>query len=172
MRHVFSLYLILIVQIKIINKLKNMKNFIIAFLLMVFAFPAFSQINVSQESINAFSFKLFDQIYVKKENCFFSPYSIYGALSMVYTGAKDVTRTDFEKTLEIKNGDAFINDFKSITSDILLDREIEFLSSNSIWLKKEIKLEKDYSKSVEENFQAKSKNVEFQRENGREKGTT
>jgi len=146
-----------------------MKNLILIFTMQAFATVCFSQKNATQESINTFSFKLFEQINVKSENCFFSPYSVFGALSMTYAGAKDQTKLDIEKTLEIKNSDSIHSEFKTLTNNISLNREVQFLSSNSIWLQKNFKLEKAYSKLVEDNYLAKSKNVDFASENDREK---
>ncbi|MFN8256674.1 MAG: serpin family protein [Bacteroidales bacterium] len=146
-----------------------MKKKLILFLLIVHCGSMISQVNMAQESINSFSFKLFNQLYSKNENCFFSPYSAFGALSMVYTGAKGETKRDIEKALEIKNGEDFLTGYKSLSGNIQLDRETRLLSSNSIWLQKSLKLEKEYSKLVDENFQAKCKNVDFTNPQDREK---
>ncbi len=146
-----------------------MKNLVIILILLSFATVSFSQKNAVQESINNFSFKLFDQLYVKSENCFFSPFSVFGALSMTYAGAKEKTKLDIEKTLEIRDSSVVHSDFKSLTNNIMLNREVQFLSSNSIWLQKNFKLDKDYSKQIEENYMAKSKNVDFAKEDEREK---
>ncbi len=146
-----------------------MKNLILIFIMLAFVNVCFSQKNEARESINTFSFKLFEQINVKSDNCFFSPYSVFGALSMTYAGAKEQTKLDIEKTLGIKNGDSIHSQFKTLTNSIGLNREVQFLSSNSIWLQKNFKLEKSYSKQVEENYLAKSKNIDFENENDREK---
>jgi serpin B len=129
----------------------------------------YSQINSAKESINSFSFKLFKEINSKNENCFFSPYSVFGALSMTMYGAKDNTRQEIEKVLEIKETENVYSDFKNLTANISLNREFQFLSSNSIWLQNKLKIEKEYSKKIEENYQAKSKSVDFTNENNREK---
>jgi serpin B len=146
-----------------------MKNLITIFFLLAFVTTSVSQRNETKESINSFSFKLFEQVYLKSDNCFFSPYSIFGALSMTYAGAKENTRLEMGKALEISNKDAVHSEFKALNSNIMLNREVQFLSSNSIWLQKNFKLDKTFSNQVEENYQAKSKNVDFANENDREK---
>jgi len=147
-----------------------MKKFINICLILSIATVSFSQKNAEQESINKFSFKIFEQLYIKGDNCFFSPYSIFGALSMTYAGAADNTKTDMEKTLGITDNTIVHSGFKEITNSIMQNKEIQFLSSNSLWLQKNFKLEKEYTKLVEENYLAKCKNVDFKDETDREKG--
>jgi serpin B len=119
--------------------------------------------------MNIFSFKLYEQLFNKTENCFFSPFSVYGALSMTYAGAKEGTKLEMEKVLEINDENIHHSELKSLTNSIALNRELQFLSSNSLWLQKNFKLDKDYSRQIEENYLAKSKNVDFANGNDREK---
>jgi serpin B len=123
----------------------------------------------SIESINAFSFKILEQINNKTGNCFFSPYSVYGALSMTYAGAKESTKLELEKVLELSRENNIPQDFFELTNAIGFEREFTFLSSNSLWLQKSLKPEKEYLKLVQEKFNAKIDNVNFAEEKDREK---
>jgi serpin B len=150
-------------------KMLKMKNLLILSCILYFQIVGFSQKNATQESMNIFSFKLYEQLFNKTENCFFSPFSVYSALSMTYAGAKEATKLEMEKVLEINDDNTVHSDIKSLTNSIGLNRELQFLSSNSLWLQKNFKLDKEYSKQIEENYSAKSKNVDFANGNDREK---
>jgi len=146
-----------------------MKKIISVAFMMFIIITSYSQKNSTKESINSFSFKLFDQVYTKNENCFFSPFSIYSALSMTYAGAKNNTKDEMERVLEISNSDNHHSSLKGLTASTGLNREFVFLSSNSIWLEQRMKMEREYTKEVEENYQAKCKSVDFTSESDREK---
>jgi serpin B len=121
------------------------------------------------ESINRFSFKIQEQVHNDKENCIYSPFSIFGALSMTYAGARENTKLEMEKALEINDKAEVHHDFLELSSSLGFEREISFLSSNSLWLQKSLKPEKDYVKLIEEMYKAKVENVNFSNETDREK---
>jgi serpin B len=144
------------------------KAIIIVFILAGFGLNA--QKNHTIESMNAFSFKLLDQLQNNTDNCFFSPFSIYGALSMTYAGAKEQTRLDLEKVLEFSEKDSIIQNFHDLSNSLEMERELSFLSSNSLWSQKNLKIEKSYIKLVQQQYNAKVENVNFAEEKDREKG--
>jgi serpin B len=128
-----------------------------------------AQKNNTIESMNFFSFKLLEQLHNNADNCFFSPFSIYGALSMTYAGAKENTRQGFEKCLGFSEKDSIIQNFRLLSNSLETEREISFLSSNSLWSQKNLKIEKQYSKLVQQYYNAKAENVNFAEEKDREK---
>ena len=55
-----------------------------------------------KNGVNNFAFDLYDAL-PKDSNCFYSPYSISSALSMLDQGAGGETKTELESTLGIKD---------------------------------------------------------------------
>jgi len=128
-----------------------------------------AQKNSSIESINRFSFKILKQIQNQKNNCFYSPLSIYEALSMAYAGARENTKLEMEKVMGINDTENFHQNFLELTNSLGLEREFTLLISNSLWLQKSLKPEKEYIRLVEGNYKAKVEDVNFASENDREK---
>ena len=59
-----------------------------------------------KDGINDFSFRLYDAL-PKNENCFYSPYSLCSALSMLNLGADGETGKELESTLGIADVDVW-----------------------------------------------------------------
>jgi serpin B len=137
-----------------------MKNLLLA-LLSLLSINLLAQKNMSTQSINAFSFKLFELVNDEQKNCFFSPYSVFGALSLTSVGAKKETQLEMLKALEIEEAKNAPEQFKNLTDEFKSNREIELLTANSIWLHKTLKLKKSFSKLSNEYYDAKCKNVDF-----------
>ncbi len=51
------------------------------------------------KNINDFSFALYHELKVKRDNLFFSPYSISTALAMTYTGVRGQTKKEMAEVL-------------------------------------------------------------------------
>ncbi len=144
-----------------------MKNLLLA-LLILLSINSLAQKNMPTQSINAFSFKLFELVNDEQKNCFFSPYSVFGALSLTSAGAKKETLLEMQKALEIEEGKNAPEQFKNLTDEFKSDREIELLTANSIWLHKTLKLKKSFSKLSHDYYDAKCKNVDFEDDAKRE----
>ena len=142
---------------------------IIIIIAFAFATLPINAQNPNIESINRFSFKILEQLHQENENCFYSPYSIFGALSMTYAGAGENTKLEMQQVLEIKGNENPHQNFKQLTEAFSLEREISFLSSNSLWVQKNIKIEKKYTELLYKFYAAKIENVNFVQENDREK---
>jgi serpin B len=140
-------------------------------IIIVFAFTtlAIKAQNPNIESINRFSFKILEQVNKGNENCFYSPFSIFGALSMTYAGAGENTKLEMEQVLELTSKENIHQSFKQLTDAFALEREISFLSSNSFWVQKNIKIEKKYTELLHKFYAAKIENVNFVQDNDREK---
>ncbi len=142
--------------------------FIIGILVMNLSF-AKAQENLTTESINKLSFRLFEQFDSKKENTFYSPLSIYSAVSMIYAGSEDSTKIEIAQFLGLPKENNIHQELKKIVDASAIERELTLLNSNSIWLQKKIKVEKDYLTLLEQYYSAKVSNVNFKDEKDREK---
>jgi len=87
------------------------------------------------ESSTYFAFKIFSQLKTLEENLFFSPFSIFSALAMVYVGARNVTETQLADILEFNmDQDILHPSLKELMTDLLKNREIELDIANSLWV--------------------------------------
>lgn len=129
----------------------------------------FAQTGNTPKSINKFSFKLFEQVYNKNNNCFLSPYSVFGALSLTQAGALGPTRDEMNKALEIVDDKDTPENFRKLVNDLNSNKDIELLTSNSVWISKQLKLKKSFAKLSKEYYEAKSESVDFANDKNREK---
>lgn len=122
--------------------------------------PLKAQTNDSSNSLNNYSFDLYRNIKVEKENLFLSPFSSYYALLMAYEGSKNKTKHEFEKVLYLKNNTSSnINWLHSIATKS--DSCMELNVSNAIWLDKSYPAEEYYQKAITEKYSADFKQTQF-----------
>lgn len=110
-----------------------------------------AQNNENSNSLNRYSFDLYRETKVEKENLFLSPLSTYHALFVAYKGSKNKTKQEFEKVLYLKSSASLINDYLyniASTSDSCSG----FKVSNVIWVDKSLQIEEGYRKSVASNY--------------------
>jgi len=127
----------------------------------------FSQKTKLINDINHFSFKIYDKIDKESDNVIFSGYSISNALSVIYAGAKDKTAVEFETVLQNKNKQDIHKYYKMLNDDLALNKELELLTANAIWLQKSYKYEKKYENLIVENYKAEINKANFSNHNGR-----
>jgi len=119
-----------------------------------------------QEVVNAnnkFAFELYSQL-AKNEtgNIFYSPYSIFSALSMTYEGAKGQTAEEMKNVLHLPESSILRPNFARIYNNINTRRDsYELRTGNALWLQKDYPFIKDYKKVVEEYYGGKAANVDF-----------
>lgn len=119
-----------------------------------------AQTNDYSNSLNSYSFDLYRETKVGKENLFLSPLSTYYALLVAYEGSKSNTKQEFEKVLYLKNSSSLNNDYLySIAnkSDSCTGLKV----FNAIWLDKRLKVEEGYRKSVSDKYFSDFKLTEF-----------
>ncbi|MDF1551068.1 MAG: serpin family protein, partial [Bacteroidales bacterium] len=145
-----------------------MKKLPFSILFLLVSIFSFSQKNSASNSINSFSFKVFEQVYSANENCFYSPYSIFGALSLTYEGAENKTKLEMAKVLEINSGDKTSEDFLKVNNSLRSSKDFKLLTANSIWLQNSFKLKKSYKKISSDYYDATTENVDFIDETSRE----
>lgn len=106
-----------------------------------------AQNNDNSNSLNRYSFDLYRETKVEKENLFLSPLSTYYALLVAYEGSKNATKQEFEKVLYLKSSSSLKNDYLyNIASKS--DSCSGFKVSNAIWVNKSLQIEGEYRKSV------------------------
>lgn len=117
------------------------------------------------QSINDFSFHLYQQMSKDSGNIFFSPYSVYTALGMTYAGASETTKAEFEKVLSISAPNTFSKDLKGINDSLLRDEKSRktpedyvFSTGNALWINPTFPVEKKYVDMVKEQFDATASN--------------
>ena len=119
-----------------------------------------AQTNDYSNSLNSFSFDLYRETKVEKENIFLSPLSTYCALLVAYEGSKNKTKQEFEKVLYINNSGYLKNDYLlNIASKS--DRYSGLKVFNAIWLDKNLQIESRYIKSVTNKYFSDFKQTEF-----------
>jgi serpin B len=146
-----------------------MKKLLLSVLICLLSINLLAQKNTSSQSINSFSFKLFELVNDEQKNCFFSPYSVFGALSMTAAGAKKATQLEMQNALEIEKEINAPEQFKNLSDGFKSDRNIKLLTANSIWLHKSLKIKKSFAKLTSNYYDAKCENVDFEDAAKREK---
>jgi len=119
-----------------------------------------AQTNEYNNSLNSYSFDLFRETKVEKENLFLSPLSSYYALLVAYEGSRNKTKQEFEKVLYLKNSVFLKNDYlhnMASKSDSCYGLKV----SNAIWFDKSFKVEGQYSESVSDKYFSDFKQTEF-----------
>ncbi len=110
------------------------------------------QISIAQ---NTFANTLLSEVWKenKGENMLVSPYSVYHALSMLYTGADAQTKEDLVELLELQPNDAIGPALKQ-QLDHLHNTDIELQVANSVWYGNGAILFDDYIADMETMFDA------------------
>lgn len=96
--------------------------------------------------VNTFAMNMYRML-PEDSNCFFSPYSIVSALSMLDVGAGGKTKEELEKTLGISNLEAWNYQMQSYVSRQWSD-ETFVTTANSIWMDNQRK----WANSIEDEF--------------------
>lgn len=131
-------------------------------LIFLISIPLSAQQSDSAGSLNSFSFELYRQLKSDKENLFFSPLSIDIALLMAKEGARNDTKTAFEKVLHIdstmvdKEALDFVLNLKSCK-----DSSNQLNIANAIWIQRDFNLNSDFQKKVQTNYLADAFPVDF-----------
>ncbi len=135
-----------------------------------FFFPDIEREEVEEENgdlilgNNKFAFDLYQKLDHSK-NIFFSPYSIFSALSIVYEGADGETAKEIKNTLYLPEKSVLRKSFKAVYNTIN-KKEKEYLLStgNALWAQKDYAFLEDYINLVEEDYSARVTNLDFIKE--------
>jgi len=107
---------------------------------------------------NQFAFDLYSEFKKNKnENIFFSPYSIFIALTMTYEGAKGKTAEEMEKVLHIPTDKNLrrISLAKIINEINNPNKKYKLLTANALWPKINVKLLKEYQNTIKKYYGGK-----------------
>jgi len=116
------------------------------------------------DSLNDFSFDFYKKI-VQSENgnIFFSPYSIFVALSMVYEGARGNTATEMQNVLNIKQNDSpTLGSFGRIYNLLNQNQKGYTISTaNAFWAHQDYQFLKEYLGLLENFYMAEANELDF-----------
>ncbi len=119
-----------------------------------------AQTNDFTNSLNSYSFDLYRETKIEKENLFLSPLSTYYALLVAYEGSRNKTKQEFEKVLYLQDSGPLKNDYlQNIISKS--DNNAGLKISNAIWLDKSLQTESRFRKSVTNKYFSDFKQTEF-----------
>lgn len=114
---------------------------------------------------NALGFNIIKDLnHGQSDNVFISPTSIALALSMVYNGASGETKQAMANTLQLKDLDILQINQQSLGLINLLnnpDKGVELSIANSIWTRKGVDLNSDFSKTAGDYYHAQSTALNF-----------
>lgn len=118
------------------------------------------------QSDNRFGLKFFRTINTINEdqNVFLSPLSVSMALGMTLNGAREQTRADMERTLELSGmSDAEMNEAYRGLIDLLseIDPKVTFDLANSIWYRNGFQVEQEFVDVNREYFDAEVREEDF-----------
>ncbi|GAB3348033.1 serpin family protein [Arachidicoccus ginsenosidivorans] len=120
-----------------------------------------------QASVNDFSFNFLQHLEAsapKNENFFVSPLSLHMDLGMVLSGAAGNTYDELLKVLDLdgKSLDQVNKAYKTLLDQLPgADPKVKLGLYNSIWYKKAFPFKQDYLKSMQDNFEATVKALDF-----------
>ncbi len=117
------------------------------------------------KNINDFSFALYQELKEKKDNLFFSPYSISTALAMTYTGARGQTRKEMAEVLRFPLDQHKLHPLLSKIQLKLNSIEekgyIKLNVANSLWFQEGYHLNDEFVNVNKEYYNSELKFVDF-----------
>ncbi|MDD9868121.1 MAG: serpin family protein [Candidatus Campbellbacteria bacterium] len=113
---------------------------------------------------NQFALDIYSEL-IKQEkgNIFFSPYSIFVALAMVYEGTKGKTAEEIQKTFHFPKEDKTRRNSFATTHKRLNAKNAKYKLSiaNALWVQKDYKLLKTYLDTVKKYYDGNATNLDF-----------
>ena len=116
-------------------------------------------------SMNTFAFEMYKQLSLEvPRNIFFSPYSIFVALSMTYEGARNDTAWEMNNILTFpQNNETALCSFGKIYNLLNQDKEYTLNTANALWIQKNYPFLVEYLEFLEHYYMAQATNVNFTR---------
>ncbi|XKL59933.1 hypothetical protein PGB90_000949 [Kerria lacca] len=110
-----------------------------------------------------FAFSLFKILAKEDESCFFSPFSIYVALCLMYVGAKDETAKEIEKYLHLPpDKDKFLHSLRLFLNQL---KTSKLNIVTKIFIEKSYNLKGEYKDTIKKYFDSKSKLLDLKKNN-------
>jgi len=123
-----------------------------------------TNISFYDDAINDFCFNLYRSLYEKypDSNIFFSPYSIFVALSMAYEGAEGKTADEMADVLNIdQDNESFHYYMKTLHEYFNEESKYKISTANALWISNSLKLQNNYLKIMNDYYKAHTQNVDF-----------
>jgi serpin B len=121
-------------------------------------------VNSLVDSLNDFSFNFYQQIGTSEDgNIFFSPYSIFVALSMAYEGARGNTATEVQNVLNVlQNDSATLGSFGRVYN-LLNQNQVGYTIStaNAFWAHQDYTFLKEYLGLLQNFYMAEANELDF-----------
>lgn len=115
------------------------------------------------DAANGFCFELYARLAEKKENIFFSPYSIWTCLAMTYEGARSETQTQMQQVLHMPTDQHMRR--RSIR-DLLItlnapDASYQLNTANALWAQHDYAFLQEYMDIIAEFYMGRVVNLDF-----------
>jgi serpin B len=158
---------------KLLRRLHQLKNsfmktlcyfFISCFAMTNISFAQVCNSQVLNKANNKFAVDVYKELLKINESVFFSPYSIYVALSMTMEGAKGNTLAEMQHTLySTSNSVCLQKDIKNTQQEFnrLLAFGDSIRTANSLWVQKGMDVLPSFYKAVKENYNAELNKTDF-----------
>lgn len=128
-------------------------------------FPSYDKKNVylkESNYINESYQKLVEKLYEDGKNMVYSPTSLYFALSMLAEGTQGNSYDELMSFLQVSDLEELRNINKTLyNNNYYNNKGGQANISNSIWFDKDMNINKDYVKTLEENYYASSFQIDF-----------
>ena len=114
-------------------------------------------------SMNTFAFDMYRAFSQDNAgNVFFSPYSLFVALSMTYEGARNNTALEMQNVLHFpQNNDTALCSFGKIYNLLNQDKEYILNTANALWIQENYPFLDEYLKFLNHYYMARATNVNF-----------
>ena len=115
------------------------------------------------QAVNAFTFDIYDELSKNNiENLFFSPYSIFTALSMVYEGARNNTAAELKNVLHVdQDNESFHNYMKSLYDYLNENSEYNISTANALWPREGYLLLEEYTDIINNFYGGGSNPIDY-----------
>jgi len=122
---------------------------------------------------NKFTFDLYSELDKSESgNIFYSPYSIFAALSMTYEGAKGQTADEMKSVFHFPESNILRPNFAAIYNEINKGSEDYTLKTgNALWAQWDYPFLEDYMDRIEKYYGGKTANVDFIKETEKSRQT-
>jgi serine protease inhibitor len=129
-----------------------------------------------QEVVNAnnqFAFDLYSEFDKSaRGNMFYSPYSIFSALAMVYEGARGQTASEIEEVFHFPDNKILRSNFAAIYNKINKEsKSYDLRTGNALWTQQDYQFFQNYTNRVEQYYGGRVSNLDFKQETERSRQT-
>ncbi len=135
--------------------------------------PSEENIEAVVLSNNEFAFDLYRSLNKGEgENIFYSPYSIFSALTVTYEGSKEKTAEEIASVLHLPEKNVLRSGFGALYNQINNEaKEYQLNTANALWAQKDYPFLKEYIDVIEQSYGGEITNLDFVRETEKSRET-